>query len=105
VALHREALPGEWQKPGVDLVAELAELAGALVREADVLDRRDRQRLLARGHPVAAQPGCRRLGFLDHGHRDLGQAEGVDRVDLGGERRGLGAGADDEDVAVAHRSS
>ena len=57
LVLDRVALPAERQQRGVDLGAGGAELAGAAVGEADVLDRRDRQRLLARGHAVAAEPG------------------------------------------------
>ena len=105
-AFDRVALPGEGQQAGVDRVAGVAELPAALVREADVLDRRDRQRLLARGHPVAAQPGGGRLGFLDDRHRDRGpRPSRLITCDLGRDRRRLGAGADDQQVGLAGRFS
>ena len=100
-AFDRVALPGEGQQAGVDRVAGVAELARAAVGEADVLDRRDRQRLLAGGHPVAAEPGGGGHGFLDHRDGQRPEPEPVDHVDLGGDRRRLGAGADDQQVADA----
>ncbi len=97
-AFDRVALPAQRQQGGVELVADGGELARAAVREADVLDRRHRQRLFARGHPVQPQPGGGGLGFLDDRHRQVGQPEPVQRVDLGRDRRRLGPRADDQEV-------
>src|SRR6187551_3642943 len=90
------ALPGEAHDAVVDRLTRLAELAEALVREADVLDRRHRQRLLAGSHPVAALPGGGDLGPLDDRQSDRAEAEGIEGVHLGRDPRGLGAGPDYE---------
>ena len=72
-------LPGEGHRRRVDRLPRLAELAVALVREADVLDRGHRQRLLARGHAVAAEPGGGALGPLDDLQADRAEPELVER--------------------------
>src|SRR6202023_1420538 len=69
-------LPGERHRRAVDLLAVLlAELLIALIRNPDVLDRRDRQRLLARAHAVAPRPRRRRFGRLDDQGRRVSVSE------------------------------